>query len=63
MAGPRSHRTIVCVTDTSDRPTIEAAIAVLRAKKNRLPEAWVVEREEISDEIDELVAMWLEAPG
>lgn len=58
-----TDRPIVCVTDTSDRPTIEAAIVVLRAKKERLPAAWEVEREEISNEIDELVSMWLEAPA
>lgn len=51
----------IVITDTSSRADILVAITELRAKRDRMPRAWVDKREAISDEVGELVAQWLEA--
>lgn len=47
------------VADDADRPTLEQAIRALRFKQDRMPKHWDERRAELSDEIDELVDMWL----
>jgi hypothetical protein len=49
------------ITKLSARAEIERQIAVLRAKQDRMPKAWVDRRAEVGDEIDQLVDWWLEA--
>lgn len=52
---------IVRVTDDADRATIEQAIVALRFKQGRMPAHWVDRRQQVADEIDDLVTRWLEA--
>lgn len=56
---PPPHNDIIRITDDSSRADIEAAIAALRAKQERMPKAWEKRREEVADEIDALVGQWL----
>lgn len=52
---------IIRVDDCATRATIEAAIAQLRVKQDRMPSHWVDRRAEVADEIDALVDRWLVA--
>ena len=47
---------IVKVSDDADRATLEQAIKALRLKARRMPAHWVERRQQVADEIDELVA-------
>lgn len=51
----------ITVTDTSDRATIAAAVAVLKRKYDRMPAHWEARRLEVMREIDRLVDQWLAA--
>lgn len=44
------------VTDTSSDDDLRAAIKLLRLKQTRMPAHWTDRRNEVADEIDELVA-------
>lgn len=54
---------IIRVHEHDTRANIEAAIAALRIKQQRMPAHWVDRRAEVADEIDELVEQWLETPA
>jgi len=54
---------LIRITDHSTRPHIATGIAALKAKYDRLPRHYLIERAEIMDEIDTLVDRWLEARG
>jgi ADP-ribosylglycohydrolase len=51
--------TAVRITDDSDRDTIAAAIAGLRAKAKRMPAHWEARQLEVAREVDALVDRWL----
>jgi hypothetical protein len=61
MTTTRPERTIVRIQVTSDTTRAELAEAIghLRASRDRLPIHWVDRRDDITDEIDALVAEWL----
>lgn len=51
---------VIRVDDCATKAELEAAIAGLRSKQNRMPAAWADRRAEVADEIDLLVDRWLE---
>lgn len=48
--------TIVRVTDASTDDELMAAIKILRLRQQRMPAHWTDRRNEVADEIDDLVA-------
>lgn len=52
---------IVRVTDDADRATLAEAIKALRFKQRRLPAHFIAKRDEIAEELETLVSMWLAA--
>jgi hypothetical protein len=52
---------IVHVTDDASRAQIEQAIRALRLKATRMPKHWVDRRQQVDDEVDQLVERWLAA--
>ena len=52
----------VRITDDATRTEIAEAIGYLRARARRMPEHWVDRRQEIADEVDQLVQDYLAAP-
>lgn len=52
---------IVRVTDDADRATLEQAIIALRLQARRMPTHWVERRQQVADEVDELVDRWIAA--
>lgn len=54
---------IIRVTDDADRATLAEAIRALRLKATRMPAHWVERRQQVADEVDELVARVVAMPG
>lgn len=61
MTATRPERAVVRIVVTSDTTRAELAEAIghLRTRRDRLPIHWVEQREEVDDEVGQLITTWL----